>query len=467
MEKWTCLMPKVYRLENAPKFPAKFLIVSKAVLQKTDVKNNNNKYYAIELHSQDTKKPTQFRVFTHYGRTDDLDSNPDAGVKECRMFGTIHEAQRCYDAILKQKTGASKGYKELSLASSRIGSQQARGKSVGKIDDETLAKAEKKPKKKALKPKVALKQPIKSLVEYIYAEATNALTTTVNAKITADGIETPLGVLTLGQIEQGQAVLDQIDQELKKKRKQKGSLEELSSEFFTLIPHRIGRSRDAIEAAVIRDPTSLVEKNETLQLMRDMLSVSDGDEGNVLYDGTIADQYLALGCKLETVSKAEFKKWEKYVGRSIVNLYKVVREEEQKAFKESVGNIKHLFHGSNIKNWVGILSRGILMPKAVVSMGGFRTDAGWLGNGIYFGSEFETSSYYTCPGRKRTSFIAINSVALGKIKEYKKITYGINAPPKGYNSCHGNPNARGSEFDDNEFVVYNTNQQRLEYLVEF
>lgn len=453
--------PKTYRLENAPKFPAKFAIVAKAVLQKTDVGKNNNKYYAIELHSA-TK---QFRVFTHYGRTDDLESNPDAGMKEVRQFDNLTEAQRCYDTIFKQKTGKSKGYKELSLASSKIGSQQARGQSVGEIDDETLAKT-KPTKKKAAKPKVDLHKSIQTLVKYLYDEATNALTTTVNAKITANGIETPLGVLTLGQVEKGQAVLDNIDQELKRSKPRKAELEKLSSDFFTTIPHRIGRSRTAIEAAVIRDPKGVLEKNETLQLMRDMLSVS-GDE-NVLYDGTVIDQYLALGCKLAPVTnKVEYKKWEKHVGMPIVNLYKVIRKNEHDSFAHKVGNVKYLFHGSGIKNWVGILSRGILMPKAVVSMGGFRTDAGWLGNGIYFSNDADTSEMYTSSGRKGTSFMAINRVALGKIKEYSKITYGLNSPPKGYNSCFGNPKAKCSEFDDNEFVVYNTNQQLLEYLVEF
>jgi hypothetical protein len=55
-------------------------VVKKAVLQVTDIKTNRNKYYAIELHSNKDK----YRVFTHYGRTDDLDSNPNAGAREGR-----------------------------------------------------------------------------------------------------------------------------------------------------------------------------------------------------------------------------------------------------------------------------------------------------------------------------------------------------------------------------------------------
>ena len=35
-----------------------------------------------------------------------------------------------------------------------------------------------------------------------------------------------------------------------------------------------------------------------------------------------------------------------------------------------------------------------------MNMGVQRTDAGWLGNGIYFGDAACTSAFYTTPGRK-------------------------------------------------------------------
>ena len=61
---------------GAPDFPADFEVVTNAVLQVTDIKTNRNKYYAIELHSAGSR----FRVYTHYGRTDDLETSPDAGL---------------------------------------------------------------------------------------------------------------------------------------------------------------------------------------------------------------------------------------------------------------------------------------------------------------------------------------------------------------------------------------------------
>jgi poly [ADP-ribose] polymerase len=145
-------------------------------------------------------------------------------------------------------------------------------------------------------------------------------------------------------------------------------------------------------------------------------------------------------------------------------VFGVRRKQEWKDFASHVGNEKLLFHGSNVKNWVGILSRGILLPKVVVSLGVDRTDEGWLGSGIYFGDASCTAANYTVPGKQKTRFMAVVRVALGKMKPYTKITYGIKTPPKGFHSCHG---VRGTEFDDDEFVIYTTQQQRIEYLVEF
>ena len=54
------------------------------------------------------------------------------------------------------------------------------------------------------------------------------------------------------------------------------------------------------------------------------------------------------------------------------------------------------------------------------------------------------------------------------MKDYTQITYGLSEPPSGYNSCHGVRAlpSRPSQFADDEYVVYDVRQQRLEYLVE-
>jgi len=463
---------------SAPSYPDDFEIVVKAVLQVTDIKSNHNKYYAIELHTATHNGKTTYRVFTHYGRTDDLETNPNAGQKECRFFDNPNEARANYDSIYREKTSPRKGYKEISLASSKIGSQKARGTSSGEVDAKTLQKIQ--AKDGAPKPVIKasdLSAPIQELVRYIYDEATNALTSSVAAKITANGIETPLGVLTLGQIEKGEKYLMELYDQFQKKKKNRSEMERLTGEFYTAIPHRIGRTRAAVDTAVIDSLEVFEQKQSILQLMKDMLQVN-GEGGSVLFNAKIDQEYEALGCQIEAIDRGnpKFGELKEYVEKSqiktnnvrVQNIYTLKRKGEWDAFTKTIDNQRVLFHGSRIQNWVGILSRGILLPKIVVSLGVNRTDAGWLGNGIYFGDAICTSTFYATPGRRKTKLIGLTRVALGKMMDYTKITYGLAGPPAGYHSCHGvrNTAKTPSQFADDEYVVYQMEQQRLEYLVE-
>lgn len=459
---------KVWREGAAgePKFPNDFEVIKKAVLQVTDIKTNRNKYYAVELHSAKNK----YRVYTHYGRTDDLDTNPNAGARESRYFDSSHEAQGIYDKIYREKTSATKGYKELNLASSKIGSRKTMGQSSGVIDDKTLQKIADKDTTTPKVAKVTLHTDIQDIIGHLYSEATNALTSTVNATITANGIETPLGVLTLGQIDKGQAVLDQLATAFGKKKKDNEELTELSGEFYTVIPHKFGRSKEQALLAVIDSADKINDKQDTLQLMRDMLNVNG--KTNVLVNPEIESKYKALNCEFDLVPASQYKEMKEYFEKSVVrggakvkvkNLWKIKRPDEHDHFTKDIDNHKLLFHGSASKNWVGILSRGLLLPKIVVTLGVHRTDAGWLGSGIYFGDAACTAAGYAHPGKRGTRFIAITNVALGKMKDYSKITYGLTEPPAGYHSTHG---VRGTQFSDNEYVIYQHSQQRLEYLVE-
>lgn len=74
-------------------YAKEFTILGQVVLQLSNLGKNNNKYYALELH-QDTKKSnSQFRVFCHYGRTCDLEKNPQAGQKCYRYFSNENDAK--------------------------------------------------------------------------------------------------------------------------------------------------------------------------------------------------------------------------------------------------------------------------------------------------------------------------------------------------------------------------------------
>jgi hypothetical protein len=71
----------------------------------------------------------------------------------------------------------------------------------------------------------------------------------------------PLGVLTIGQIDKGQAVLDDISRIVNDKNNNTELLS-LSNKFFTLIPHISKKLK------VIKTREEINEKNELLEYMR-------------------------------------------------------------------------------------------------------------------------------------------------------------------------------------------------------
>lgn len=447
---------------GAPSFPTDWEISRRDVLQFTDLKQNNNKYYGMEIHVGRDGAKQRYRIFTHYGRTDDLERDPASGAKEVRHFPTVQEAQACYQLIYNEKTGPAKGYRPVHLHASNIGSEKARG---------SIAASDEAPP--AVHAPSTLDPEVQALVEYIYSEATSALTSSISAKITSRGIDTPLGILTLKQIEKGEAVLMELYQAIMQGAAW-SRFEQLSGEFYTIIPHRIGKSKQDTKASVISTLKQFEEKLELLQLMKDMIQVNES--GQVLFSSGVDMKYRALRATIKPLKGYEFENRKEWVlsqqvksqNIDIINIFSIQRDVEHKAF-HSPGNERLLFHGSRISNWVGLLSRGLLMPKVVVSMGGGRTDVGMLGNGIYFGSAACTSAQYTTGGQKGSRFMLVCNVGLGNIKDYTQITKGLTEPPHGYNSVHGVRRTpyQQTEFEDDEYVIFNTRQQRQEYLVEF
>jgi hypothetical protein len=317
---------------------------------------------------------------------------------------------------------------------------------------------------------------LQAIVNLLYDEAAATLSDTIAARITSRGVETPLGVLTLAQVSKGERVLDQIHSALQRESGG-GVLEQLSAQFYTIVPHTVGRSKSAISSAVIRTAAQLEEKQELVQLMRDLVSVSSSVGGSG--ESALVDQrYAALRCTIESVTNtgegrriAEQVEASQRATRSlrVVNVYRIARPSEVEDFTTLIENKKLLFHGSRASNMVGILSRGLLEPKRIIARGGQRTNFGWLGAGIYFGDAACTSVKYAHPAANGNRFLLVANVALGKSAQYTKITADLDDAPPGFNSAHGvrRTPERASDFDDDEFVVYRRDQQRLSYLVEF
>ncbi|XP_078585828.1 protein mono-ADP-ribosyltransferase PARP4-like [Branchiostoma floridae x Branchiostoma japonicum] len=353
-----------------------------------------------------------------------------------------------------------------------------------------------------------------ALVDSLWEEALGNLSHVINGDVLH---------IKVDQIDKAEALLLKLKQAVERKAANE-ELQKLSSEFYSAIPHR------PVHKCVIRNKRIIARKQDMCQLIRDMVSVSEATSW--AYRPSAVARCHALRCNIQPLDRdsEDFRSLESTIyysqgkgGQSIrvENVFRVCRSVEEAGFNSAIGNVQIKFHSSQAQNFVGILSRGLLLPKVVVDdFGGTRTDAGMLGHGIYF-SDASTSAKYSSPNKSRgtrymvvsevalgkckdvyqhapvqhtplptspevpdtctsaaysspnksrgTRYMVVSEVALGKCKDVYKHDTSLTQPPQGYNSVHGvkGTDEITSEFKDDEYVIYNVQQQKMRYLVEF
>lgn len=190
-----------------------------------------------------------------------MENNKDAGKKETRHYRNLEEAEAGYAAIIHEKT-VTKGYHKVEMASANIGSDKAKARFDSAKSEHTATTSFGSDQASASS---SLHPHVQELVRYLYSEATSRLTATVSAKITERGIETPLGVLNLSQVQKGEALIDKMAALHASGELDQDTAEALSSEFYTIIPHKIGRSKADVKAAVICTPDAFEQKRGKFQ----------------------------------------------------------------------------------------------------------------------------------------------------------------------------------------------------------
>merc|ERR1711972_689470 len=136
---------------------------------------------------------------------------------------------------------------------------------------------------------------------------------------------------------------------------------------------------------------------------------------------------------------------------------------------------------------MGILSQGLRIAPPEAPVTGYM-----FGKGVYFADMVSKSANYCCASRDRPrAVMLLCEVALGKSNELQQANYHADHLPKGCLSTHGQgktaPNPSGTKrLPDglqvpmgagvdtgvngsllyNEFIVYDTAQVRMRYLLE-
>ncbi|XP_006915899.1 poly [ADP-ribose] polymerase 4 [Pteropus alecto] len=307
----------------------------------------------------------------------------------------------------------------------------------------------------------ALSQEVSDLVEMVWAEALGHLEHT---------LLTPANRISLNDVSKAEGILLHVKAALKSGETEE-QLQKMMSEFYRLIPHR-GSTTEEVNLRL------LAKKEDLCQLIRDMANVNETNLSK--RNPPSLAKYRALRCKIEHVEQntEEFFRVRKEVlqnNRSqspvdILQIFRVGRASETTAFLSQLGNVTSLLHGSPVRSFVGILSRGLLLPKVVEDRGVTRTDVGNLGSGIYFSDSLSTSTKYSHPGdTDGTRLLVVCDVALGKCLDLHKKDFSLTEAPPGYDSVHGVPGTATvtTDFEDDEFVVYKTNQIKMKYIIKF
>ncbi|XP_012297330.2 protein mono-ADP-ribosyltransferase PARP4 isoform X2 [Aotus nancymaae] len=306
-----------------------------------------------------------------------------------------------------------------------------------------------------------LSQEVSDLVEMIWAEALGHLEHTLLK---------PVNRISLNDVSKAEGVLLLAKAALKNGETAE-QLQKMMTEFYRLIPHK-GTMPKEVNLGL------LAKKADLCQLIRDMVNVCETNLSKP--NPPSLAKYRALRCKIEHVEKntEEFLKVRQEVLQNnhskslvdILQIFRVGRVNETTEFLSRLGNVRPLLHGSPVRNIVGILCRGLLLPKVVEDRGVQRTDVGNLGSGIYFSDSLSTSIKYSHPGETDgTRLLLICDVALGKCMDLHKKDFSLTEAPPGYDSVHGVSQTTSvtTDFEDDEFVVYKTNQVKMKYIIKF
>ncbi|XP_072174381.1 protein mono-ADP-ribosyltransferase PARP4-like [Diadema setosum] len=434
-------------------------LVKYVILQK-ELEDGDVEFTSIELHTtvgvpsavlsqgprvSPTTRP-KFRVYTHHGTVSGT-KDENSGTKSSRFAQAAPAALKMYNEEYKAWT--SKGMTRTKKMLSRwLGSNIL----TKRLLESQTASGE-------------VSEAVAMLADNLWKEAIGELSRILTV---------PVKNIPPGKVEKAEAVLLQIKRALlSPDPEEAASIEALSKQFHELIPHR---NDDTHQLDSMR---KVAVKQDLCQLILDVINVNEALGWKKR--PTAESKYRAMRCFIEHLDQdhPEYRQVEELVlstaprhqELTIVNIFAVSRALDEFKFDRSIGNERLLFHSSRARNFLGILSRGILLPKIVVEMFGLeRWDAGMLGSGIYFGDSSSTSAIYSTAGEfTGTRFMAVSNVALGRVKDVYEKRLDLESAPVGFDSVHGVRKSKEIEsfFKEDEFTVYQANQHCLRFLVEF
>lgn len=465
-----------------------------AMLNQTNIGANNNKFYVIQL----VESAGKYYAWTRWGRVGEVGQSALLGN------GTLDDARKCFEGKFRDKSGnawadranfVAKPGKYTLIEIERSATAAAKAAELEEklraLDKEAAAL---QPKPRGIAPS-RLHPALEGFMSLIFD---HDMFKGAMASFNIDVKKMPLGQLTKTQVQKGYDVLEELESAIQKT--QAREINDLSSRFYTLIPHAFGR----------RVPPP-IDSLDLLQKKFDMLNVlndieialglqkkeSKADKCQNLLPNPADDNYQKLNAHLDWVdpNSKEFDVIETYMQNTgathyklkLMDVFRVERrgEPERFAAHHHLAERKLLWHGTNVAVVAAILGSGLrIMPHS----------GGRVGKGIYLASENGKSVFYVGWAGK-TGVMFLTEAALGREHTITQDNPMLKAPPKGYDcvvargrtepdpSCdlewdfdgrkvvipQGKPinqsKYKSSSFSQSEYLLYKECQVRLRYVL--
>jgi poly [ADP-ribose] polymerase len=463
-----------------------------AMLNQTNIGANNNKYYVIQLIESGGK----FFTWTRWGRVGEPGQNAMLGN------GTFDDAKKSFQAKFKDKTTnawdnranfvpkAGK-YTLIEIERSAEAAQKAAEvEEKLKAIDKEAAKVQ--PKSRAIAPS-KLHPSIERFVHLIFD---HEMFKGAMASFDIDVKKMPLGQLSKAQVQKGYQVLEELESAIQASSAK--SINEISSRFYTLIPHAFGRR----VPPPINTLDLLHKKFEMLNVLNDIeialgleKKTPSGKEEELL-PNPADENFTKLNAHLDYVDPktAEYEFVKTYMEATagyyklkLMDAFRLDRKGERERFQahDGIQERKLLWHGTNVAVVAAIVGSGLrIMPHS----------GGRVGKGIYLASENgKSAGYVGWSGKTGVMFLA--EAALGKEHTITRDNGSLKAAPKGFDCIvargqtepdprhdiewefegkkviipQGKPIKQAqyskSSFSQSEYLLYKESQVRLRYVL--
>ncbi len=456
-------------------------------LNQSNLNQNNNKFYIIQLLQSDIN--SSYMLFTRWGR---VGVRGEFKTDNCSLENGIKLFMKKYDEKTKR------GYKEIIIDYSSDDDDEKSNNKSEDNDEEGINEEEDKSRDELHE---LLSDKVIEFIKLIYN--TNIINQQMK-EIGYDSSKMPLGKLAKESLNKGYLILKDIEKELKKKNPSHSNLTNLSSDFFTYIPHDFGFKK--MSSFIIDTLEKLKSKIDMIETLKDMKVATKIIEDNKKDSESkiILNYYNQLHCTIKHISKKDeiYSLLEKYLTvkldqnsnysyygnqkLKLLEAYEIKREGEEERYLKNLKNKMLLWHGTRISNFVGILSQGLRIAPPEAPSSGYL-----FGKGLYFADMSSKSCNYCYPVNN-IGLILLCEVALGNIEKRNDTDYQLpSTMKKGNNSIQGVGDIypqKGIYIEKdiyvpcecpvqnkkdgfwgimfNEFIVYDVKQVKLRYVLK-